>query len=172
MTRPVRTWAGCRARGRAGSLVSRLPRVTVSVVLLCALVPAVASAHSQRRSHAHRHAVHKVQTSLNTSARAARSRMAVLQLGSGERSRHGSVAVRRLQRGLRRAGYAPGPVDGRYGPLTEAAVERFQAAHRLRVDGIIGPRTRRAMLTASALAPGAGTVSVHGSPAVARLQRG
>ncbi|HEY3775151.1 MAG TPA: peptidoglycan-binding protein, partial [Solirubrobacteraceae bacterium] len=171
MTRPVRAWAGCRARGRTGSLISRLPRVTFSVVLLCALVPAVASARSERRSHAHRHAVHKVQTSLQTSARAARSRVADLQLGSGERSRHGSVAVRRLQRGLRRAGYAPGPVDGRYGPLTTAAVEQFQANHALRVDGIVGPATRHTLRAAPVLSLGAGEGSVHGSPAVAYLQR-
>ena len=171
MTRPVRTWAGSRARGRTGSLVSRLPRVTVSVVLLCALVPAVASAHSERRSHAHRHAVHKVQKSLHTSANAARSRRADLQLGSGERSRHGSLAVRRLQRGLRRAGYAPGPVDGRYGPLTMAAVEQFQSNHALVVNGIVGPATRRAMRAAPVLSLGAGEGSAHGSPAVAHLQR-
>jgi peptidoglycan hydrolase-like protein with peptidoglycan-binding domain/uncharacterized protein YegP (UPF0339 family) len=81
------------------------------------------------------------------------------------------VVVRRLQRGLRRAGYAPGPVDGRYGPLTAAAVKRFQANHALRVDGIVGPATRRALRAAPVLSLGAGEGSAHGSPAVARLQR-
>ncbi len=94
----------------------------------------------------------------------------LLHLGSGEGSRRGSAAVRRLQRGLDRAGYAPGPVDGRYGPLTAAAVERFQANHALRVDGIVGPATRQALRAAPLLTLGAGTGG-HASPAVARLQR-
>jgi peptidoglycan hydrolase-like protein with peptidoglycan-binding domain len=53
----------------------------------------------------------------------------------------GSSRVRGLQRQLRRDGVGPGPIDGRYGPLTQAAVRRFQAGHGLRVDGIAGPRT-------------------------------
>lgn len=53
----------------------------------------------------------------------------------------GSAPVRQLQRLLVRAGYAPGPIDGRYGPLTESAVRDFQKGQGLRVDGITGPQT-------------------------------
>ena len=49
--------------------------------------------------------------------------------------------VRGLQRQLRRDGFNPGPIDGRYGPLTEGAVRGFQKAHGLHVDGIAGPHT-------------------------------
>jgi peptidoglycan hydrolase-like protein with peptidoglycan-binding domain/uncharacterized protein YegP (UPF0339 family) len=166
MTRPVRAWPECRARGRIGGSVPRLPQLTVAVILVCALWPSLGAA---RGDAGPRLSGHTIATSLHLGRRAGRG--AMLQLGSGERSPHGSAAVRRLQRGLRRAGYAPGPVDGRYGPLTAAAVERFQANHALQVDGIVGPATRHALRTVPPLRLGAGQFSAHGSPAVARLQR-
>ncbi|MFJ9814233.1 peptidoglycan-binding protein [Streptomyces sp. NPDC101151] len=46
---------------------------------------------------------------------------------------------------LRRAGYSPGGIDGIYGPLTEAAVERVQKRAGLVVDGIVGPHTWKAL---------------------------
>lgn len=49
---------------------------------------------------------------------------------------NGSRSVRRLQRLLTGAGYDPGRVDGIYGARTVRAVKMFQAAHRLRVDGV------------------------------------
>ncbi len=64
----------------------------------------------------------------------------VLYPGAGYAG-HGSGAVRALQSRLMRAGYPPGPIDGRYGPRTQQAVTRFQAARGLLVDGIAGPQT-------------------------------
>ncbi|WLW51362.1 peptidoglycan-binding protein [Streptomyces sp. YU58] len=46
---------------------------------------------------------------------------------------------------LRRAGYAPGAIDGIYGPLTERAVKQVQRKVGLVVDGIIGPHTWEAL---------------------------
>jgi peptidoglycan hydrolase-like protein with peptidoglycan-binding domain len=72
---------------------------------------------------------------------AGQPRGAMLALGSGYESSQGSSAVRVLQRRMALAGDSPGPIDGRYGPLTRAAVMRFQAEHGLVVDGIVGPQT-------------------------------
>lgn len=51
------------------------------------------------------------------------------------------AAVSELQQGLRDGGYAPGPVDGIFGPRTEAAVRAFQTDRGIEVDGIVGRQT-------------------------------
>ena len=68
-----------------------------------------------------------------------------LALGSGYGRSEGSARVRKLQQRLRELEHQPGPVDGLYGPLTEAAVRRFQNSAGLQVDGIAGPRTLKAL---------------------------
>ena len=81
---------------------------------------------------------------------------ALLVRGVGFDRAQGSAPVRSLQRRLRAVGVDPGPVDGRFGALTEAAVRRFQSARGLVVDGIVGPRTRPALRAPVPLARGAG----------------
>jgi len=80
------------------------------------------------------------------SARVFASRRVVrLAAGSGYQLAAGSGRVRVLQRRLAGLGFSPGLVDGRYGPLTTGAVERFQCARRLTVSGVIGAGTLRAL---------------------------
>lgn len=49
--------------------------------------------------------------------------------------------VKTLQERLRVAGFYSGQATGIFGPITEQSVMRFQEAHKLDVDGIVGPVT-------------------------------
>jgi peptidoglycan hydrolase-like protein with peptidoglycan-binding domain len=51
------------------------------------------------------------------------------------------TAVRQLQEALKEAGHDPGPVDGEFGPATEAAVRAFQQEKEIAVDGVVGDIT-------------------------------
>jgi peptidoglycan hydrolase-like protein with peptidoglycan-binding domain len=67
-----------------------------------------------------------------------------------KRHSHG-IFVKLLQELLKLAGENPGPIDSDFGPLTEAAVKKFQQANKdfngtqLVVDGIVGIRTWAAL---------------------------
>jgi peptidoglycan hydrolase-like protein with peptidoglycan-binding domain/DNA invertase Pin-like site-specific DNA recombinase len=104
-------------------------------------------------------------------AQATRAEASPLAPGAGYGDPHGSERVRALQLRLRRAGESPGPIDGLFGPLTEAAVRRFQARQGLAVDGLVGPLTAAALKRQAALiAPGAGYGDPRGSERVEALQ--
>jgi peptidoglycan hydrolase-like protein with peptidoglycan-binding domain len=106
----------------------------------------------------------------------------LLARGAGYAVDGGSARVRHLQRALRNEGYAPGPVDGLYGPLTDGAVRRFQQGHGLAADGVVGPETRstlradyrqarRSAARTDTIRPGAGYGRPGGSERVLEAQR-
>lgn len=67
---------------------------------------------------------------------------------SGKVTRRGSNAaarVRAIQQALNDKGHNAGPVDGKFGPMTEAACKRFQTAAGLTPDGLVGPKTWQAL---------------------------
>jgi DNA invertase Pin-like site-specific DNA recombinase len=64
-----------------------------------------------------------------------------VSFGTGYKSANGSNRVRELQRRLKRAGARPGPVDGLFGPLTRAAVKRFQRRQHIPPTAVVGRRT-------------------------------
>jgi N-acetylmuramoyl-L-alanine amidase len=55
-----------------------------------------------------------------------------------------------LQRRLTALGFDPGPIDGKRGPKTTAAIMAFQQKYGLVVDGISGPQTMTALKRAEA----------------------
>jgi MYXO-CTERM domain-containing protein len=172
---------------RTRSSLATLTWVATAVMLMVALSPALALGKSASRggrapaARAGQATSHTRVTRADRSAdpphiggpvdRTQTGRVAALAFGSGYASAHGSRPVRALQRRLAGLGYSPGPIDGRYGPRTEAAVIRFQVTHGLVADGIDGPVTRAALASVKlVLYPGDGYVP-GGSGLVRGLQR-
>ncbi|MBK7864682.1 MAG: peptidoglycan-binding protein [Archangiaceae bacterium] len=69
--------------------------------------------------------------------------------------------VSELQQLLQGQGLYGARIDGRFGPVTNAAVREFQRAHGLKVDGWAGPKTMAALRAAGTGTPG---VSSFASP--------
>jgi peptidoglycan hydrolase-like protein with peptidoglycan-binding domain len=181
------TKSGCEHLARTVSSLIALMWVATAVMLMLAVTPAAAlgkagrphrpasaaSVTSASRTARHTHHRSHRSGSPRASKRAgpARPRRELLVPGTGYQAPHGAPAVRVLQRHLVTVGLSPGPIDGRYGPLTQQAVIRFQAAHGLQVDGVAGPRTLAALASAKPILQlGAGYVR-GGSVAVRILQR-
>jgi DNA invertase Pin-like site-specific DNA recombinase/peptidoglycan hydrolase-like protein with peptidoglycan-binding domain len=104
---------------------------------------------------------------------AAMAQAAPLSEGAGYGATAEANRVRLLQRALGKLGWAPGRVDGLFGPRTEAAVLRFQAATDLAVDGAAGPQLWNALARAQKqpLRRGAGYTAANGSQRVRALQQ-
>ena len=53
-----------------------------------------------------------------------------------------------VQKALSALGHDPGKIDGKDGPATQKAVRAFQASRTIKIDGIVGPQTREALMQA------------------------
>ncbi|MFC9242630.1 peptidoglycan-binding protein [Streptomyces sp. NPDC057136] len=76
--------------------------------------------------------------------------------------------VTAIQRLLTTQGYEPGAADGEFGPATKSAAQAFQQARGLTADGIVGPKTWTALLSAGTTPP---LSQGSSGDAVKRLQR-
>ena len=121
--------------------VAAAARVLVAAALALTLAPAAARATAPTPDPAagwHGRAIAKPHHDA-ASARSGRPRAGwsagPVGPGTGLHRAHGSRRVRELQRGLRRLGYRPGPVDGIFGPRTQAATTWFQIKHGLSRSG-------------------------------------
>src|SRR2546423_1616505 len=77
--------------------------------------------------------------------------MPILKQGSS------GPAVKDLQQKLKKLGFDPKGVDGKFGPGTLAAVKAFQKSKKLGADGLVGPKTLAALGAAVSAAGGGKT---------------
>lgn len=87
-------------------------------------------------------------------------------------SKYGSRGneVTQIQTKLKRWGYYNGAIDGIYGNKTVEAVKYFQRKNGLKVDGIAGPATLRAMgITSSSSSSGGGATNTSNVNLLAHL---
>jgi len=79
--------------------------------------------------------------------------MPILKQGSS------GPAVKDLQQKLKKLGFDPKGVDGKFGPGTLAAVIAFQKSRKLKADGVAGPATLGALKSAVSNAAGGAPAS-------------
>ena len=122
----------------------RVPWLAAAVLAAVAVAPATASAASSKGEPVTWATYHPHGWSAGS-----------VKLGTGFVRPGASRRVREVQRRLNRLGYGAGKVDGLFGPITDAAVRRYQRGHALAVDGIVGPRTLKDLRTRTRRASGA-----------------
>ena len=134
-----------------GLVFRRVAGMAVATALMALLLPATAAASQAPEATSGEPAL------VRTAASLARSAATPLSVGAGyqrvgvapQTVKRQARRVKALQRLLTRQGARPGPVDGLYGPLTEAGVARFQRKRGIAVDGIAGRQTARRLLAAT-----------------------
>ncbi|MBN2362135.1 MAG: SafA/ExsA family spore coat assembly protein, partial [Deltaproteobacteria bacterium] len=99
--------------------------------------PVAEASHASRGKSSEQATAPVVNGGLSAATLAAQFKSAQPMLRYGSRGQ----AVSNLQSRLKELGFNPGPIDGIFGPKTEAAVRAFQRNQGITVDGIVGPQT-------------------------------
>ena len=68
----------------------------------------------------------------------------------------GSDDIREAQQALKAEGFDPGPIDGRLGPQTKAALSEYQTKENLKVTGRLDSQTKKRLAGAPAASPATG----------------
>ena len=65
-----------------------------------------------------------------------------------KRSAPNIVNDRDVQYALKELGFYKGPVDGKMGPKSQAAIVNFQKSRKMKADGVAGPQTKKQLAKA------------------------
>ena len=141
-----------------GLVCRRVAGTAVAAALIALLLPVTAGAAAGQNPGTQSGKPGLVRTAASLARSATTSALTVgagyQRAGVASRTVKGEARrVKALQRLLTRLGARPGPVDGLYGPLTQAGVARFQHKAGVAVDGIAGTQTARRLLAATRRTP-------------------
>jgi peptidoglycan hydrolase-like protein with peptidoglycan-binding domain len=143
---------------------SRLPWVLTAALVLGASAPAAAGASPAQQRQA-------ALGSWGTYQPMGWSAGSVTR-GTGYWRPGASLRVREVQRRLNRLRYGAGKVDGFFGPITDAAVRRYQLARGLELDGIVGPQTLKDLRARTRGVRGTANRQTSGSESQSSRNRG
>jgi len=87
----------------------------------------------------------ETQTTTNAAPTAPKVQVPVPRTGDSIGPLSPAAQVLLLQKALKELGLHLGQPDGQWGPKTQAAVKKFQKQHKLTADGLVGPRTAKAI---------------------------
>jgi len=70
-----------------------------------------------------------------------------------KRENVGKKTIQLIQTQLKKAGFDPGDLDGKFGWKTKSAIRKFQRAHKIRATGKLSRKTMNAILAVKVLTP-------------------
>jgi len=76
--------------------------------------------------------------------------------------------IMKIQQALQLAGFSPGPIDGTFGSKTKTAVQSFQSAQGITIDGIVGPITWSRLLAGTPPPGERPTITLPATPVTPR----
>ncbi|HET7344039.1 MAG TPA: peptidoglycan-binding domain-containing protein [Methylomirabilota bacterium] len=97
-----------------------------------------------------------------TKEKASEAKDKVKEKVSGKKA--GGGDVRTAQQGLKDKGFDPGPIDGRMGPRTKAAITDFQKKENLKVTGRLDKDTKARLMASGTSTSSTATTTPSASP--------